>query len=125
MGALPDDGRQKEAEWEKTVAGRVYVNTFGENDSKVFSTQENYHYQIMQSLTERGYAKVQGSVLKDEEKWMGPEGGFIVHVSLAKGGKAVFFMTRDEVTADRVAEALKLSVPGIALHPATPVDAPE
>jgi hypothetical protein len=107
------------------VAGRIYVNTFGENDSKVFSTRENYHYQIMQSLTERGYAKVQGSVLKDEEKWMGLEGGFIVHVSLTKGGKAVFFMTRDEVTADRVAEALKLSVPGIALHPATPVDAPE
>lgn len=107
------------------MAGHVYVNTFGENDSKVFSTQENYHYQIMQSLTERGYAKVQGGVLKNEEKWMGPEGGFIVHVSLAKGGKAVFFMTRDEDTADRVAEALKLSVPGIALHPATPVDAPE
>lgn len=54
------------------MAGRVYVNTFGENDSKVFSTQENYHYQIMQALTERGYAKVQGGVLKGEEKWMGP-----------------------------------------------------
>lgn len=79
----------------------------------------------MQALTERGYAKVQGSILKDEERWMGPEGGFIVHVSLAKGGKAVFFMTRDEATADRVAESLKLSVPGIALHPATLVDAPE
>lgn len=107
------------------MAGRVYVNTFGENDSKVFSTQENYHYQIMQALTERGYAKVQGSILKGEERRMGPEGGFIVHVSLAKGGKAVFFMTQDEATADRVAESLKLSVPGIALHPATLVDAPE
>lgn len=107
------------------MAGRVYVNTFGENDSKVFSTQENYHYQIMQALTERGYAKVEGGVLKGEEKWMGPEGGFIVHASLAKGGKAVFFMARDKATVDRVTEALRLSIPGITLHPAEPVSVPE
>jgi hypothetical protein len=106
------------------VAGRVYVNTFGENDSKVFSTQENYHFQIMQALTERGYAKVQGGVLKGDEAWMGPEGGFIVHASLAKGGKAVFFMTRDQDTADRVIEALKISIVGITLHEPVKIDQP-
>lgn len=34
-------------------------------------------------------------------------------------------MTRDEATADRVVEALKLSIPGITLHPAESVSVPE
>ena len=106
------------------MAGTIYRNTFGEDNREVYATQRDYHFQIMQALTERGYAKVEGGNLRGKG-WMGEGGGFVVHASLKEGGKAVFFMTRDAETADKVTEAIKLSVPGIALHEKIKVSAPE
>lgn len=108
------------------MAGTVYRNTFGEDGLVVFSTKQVYHAQIMQALTERGYASVKGDILNLKgETWLGEDGGYIVHASLKDGGKTIFLMTRDAKTADRVIEAVKLSVPGIALHEKIKVEPPQ
>lgn len=106
------------------MASTVYRNTFGEDKKVVFSTKDNYHYQIMQALTERGYSPVTGDALKGDESWIGEDGGYLTHASLKDGGRAVFFMTRDKETADRVIEALKISIVGITLHDPIKVDRP-
>lgn len=101
----------------------MYVITFGEDDQKIFSTKDNYHYDIMQALTERGYAKIQGGSLKGES-WIGKDGGYVVHADLAKGGKAIYFMTRDLMTASKVSEAVRLSKPGVSLHEPVKISSP-
>ena len=75
------------------MAARIYVNTFGAKGERSFSTVEDYHFQVMQALTERGYIPVEGGVLAKGESWVGEDGGFVVHAKLKKGGKAVFFMS--------------------------------
>lgn len=107
------------------MAGTVYRNTFGNEGRVVFSTQRNHHFQIMRALTERGYARVDGDTLKDQEGWLDGNEGWLVHVNLEGGGKGVFFMTQDADTSDRVTEALKKSFPGIELHPKEKVSSPE
>jgi hypothetical protein len=102
----------------------AYRNTFGKDGKVVFSSKDNYHYQIMQALKERGYTDVEGDILK-EGSWLGEDGGYIVHASLKEGGKAVFFMAQDAETADLVTEAVKLSIPGIVLHDKIKVDPPQ
>lgn len=107
------------------MAVTVYVNTFGEDGERSFTTARDYHLQVMTALTQRGYAKVVGSLLEEGQSWMSPEGGYVIHAKLAKGGKAVFFMTQTEATADKVFEAVTLSIPGIHLEAPVPVLAPE
>ena len=107
------------------MASRIYVNTFGEKGERSFSTVDGYHFQVMQALTERGYTPVEGSHLDKGETWVGEDGGYIVHAKLAKGGKAIFFMTQTEETARKVTEALKLSIPGIFLEEPVKIGVPE
>jgi len=106
------------------MGSRIYVNTFGSKSERSFSTNENYHYQVMQALTERGYSPVQGSAL-NEGTWVGEDGGYIVYAKLAKGGKAVFFMAQTQETAKKVSEAVKMSIVGIHLDEPVKVEAPE
>lgn len=107
------------------MAGMIYVNTFGTDGERSFSTVRDYHFQVMQALTERGYARVEGATLNKTQTWMGQEGGYIVHAKLAKGGKAVFFMAQTQETAEKVIEAVRLSIPGINLEGPVKVSAPE
>lgn len=102
----------------------VYRNTFGADRLEVFTYYQNYHFQIMRALTERGYSDVKGDTAPGNA-WMDEEGGYIVHASLEKGGKAVFFMASTMTAIDKVIEALRLSIPGITLHQPVKVDRPE
>ena len=107
------------------MAGELFVNTFGPNDDQSFSSNLKYHYQVMNALTERGYTKVEGGKLSEGESWIGDDGGYVVHAKLEKGGKAIFFMTRTRGAADKVIEALKLSIVGIHLDEPIKVSVPE
>lgn len=107
------------------MAARIYVNTFGAKGERSFSAIEDYHFQVMQALTERGYIPVEGGVLAKGESWVSEDGGFVVHAKLGKGGKAVFFMTQTEETAKKVVEAVRLSIPGIGLEEPIRISVPE
>lgn len=123
MGIPPDDGRQHETESEKNMSS-VFRNTFGSEGLEVYTYKDNYHFLVMRALIERGYADVQGSTLRDDS-WMASDGGYIVHATLEKGGKAILFMARTMEVIEKVTEALKLSTPGIALHEPVKVTRPE
>lgn len=108
------------------MAARIYVNTFGKDEYKVFSLKDNYHAQIHQALTERGYTQIVGSTLEEEEGgWMGKNGGYVVHAHLKGGGKAVYFMARDLATASKAMEAIRLSNPTIVMDDPQEVSLPE
>lgn len=107
------------------MAGLIYVNTFGSNRERSFSTVRNYHYQVMQALSERGYASVEGGTLDGDSSWLGESGGYVVHAKLAEGGKAVFFMAQTEETVKKIIEAVQLSIPGINLEEPVKISAPE
>lgn len=107
------------------MAGTIYVNTFGVNEERSFASTRDYHFQVMNALTERGYADVKGTTLEEGQSWIGEDGGYVVHAKLAKGGKAVFFMAQTEETVEKITEAVKLSIPGISLEPPVKISAPE
>lgn len=101
----------------------IYRNTFGSEGLAVYTYKDNYHFQVMRALIERGYAEVEGGTLRDAS-WMGPDGGYVVHATLKDGGKAIFFMARTMEVIEKVTEAVKLSTPGIALHEPVKVERP-